>query len=190
MSHTPCEDVAERVALGEPLGELAGHAASCDACRKLANIAGRLATAHAGHAAVDPGLGFAARMTVGAQQRLAIRKRRRLAASLAAVTMASVTGVFVVTRHPKDTVVDSAAQAGQVLPQQVDDTPTPLADGELNALLDLADTHKRVAAPWRRIEQPLKPYKELVRDTQPAPPSDDSPTDDPSSLTSPTGDTP
>ena len=51
-----CDSVAERIALGEPLDDLATHVASCTRCQRVVEMPGRLgATRHA----IDPGLGFA-----------------------------------------------------------------------------------------------------------------------------------
>jgi len=62
MTLSVCDQVAERVALGEPLGDLTEHAEGCASCKNLIAMSSKLgATRHA----VDPGLGFTARMTVG-----------------------------------------------------------------------------------------------------------------------------
>ena len=43
-----CDAVAERVALGEPLGELREHVATCARCQRLVALPGQLgATRHA-----------------------------------------------------------------------------------------------------------------------------------------------
>jgi hypothetical protein len=163
----PCEDVAERVALGEPLGELAGHAASCGECRSITAVADKLA---ATHHAIDPGLGFSARMTIGAQQLLAVRRRRRMAMSLAGLTCAGAFGVFVMTRAPKEPEVALGPVDG---PQhrQLLETPQPVADQDARMLIELADTRRasRASAAWGRIEKPLRPYMRLVRDLREAP---------------------
>jgi hypothetical protein len=115
---------------------------------------------------VDPGLGFSARMIVGAQHRITMRKRRRVAASLAAVTCASAFAVFVVTRTP-------AHEPASILPDNPNGTArksseepaVPLDDNDLATLVELADTPRtlQVSAPWRQIETPLLPYKKLVK---------------------------
>jgi len=76
-----CDTVAERIALGEPLGDAAEHAATCARCRRLAALGTELG---ATHSEADPGIGFAARVTAGAQKRIVVRRRRRIAATLAA----------------------------------------------------------------------------------------------------------
>ena len=66
---SPCDLVSERIALGEPLAELDEHVSSCTRCQRLVAMPAQLgATRHS----VDPGLGFSARMTVGAQHRLVV----------------------------------------------------------------------------------------------------------------------
>ncbi|MBX3155832.1 MAG: hypothetical protein KF773_07525 [Deltaproteobacteria bacterium] len=174
-SDNPCEDVADRVALGEPLGDLAGHAASCGECRSLAAVVDKLSSTHR---EVDPGLGFSARMTVGAQQRLAVRRRRRVAGGLAAVTAAGVLGVFVMTRAPKQPLDGTGSLATGVQQQDPRLEPAPLADEDLRFLVEVAATQhtRRASAPWGRIEKPLHPYMKLVRhlpEAVPAPASTD-----------------
>ena len=73
---SPCDIVAERIALGEPLGDQAEHAAACASCRTLAALPTEIG---AMRTEADPGLGFSARMTAGAQHRITIRRRRRKA---------------------------------------------------------------------------------------------------------------
>ena len=65
MSST-CDRVAERIALGEPLDDVSEHAATCERCRRLVALPVELG---ATHREADPGLGFSARMTAGAQHR-------------------------------------------------------------------------------------------------------------------------
>jgi hypothetical protein len=157
-----CDSVAELVATGEPLGELSEHVATCSNCQRTVAMPAQLATARR---EVDPGLGFSARMIVGAQHRITMRKRRRVAASLAAVTCASAFAVFVVTRTPAhDTVAPPDNPIGTAR-KSADEVAVPLDDNDLATLVDLADTPRtlRVSAPWRDIETPLLPYKKLVK---------------------------
>lgn len=157
---TTCQTVAERVALGEPLDELTEHVAGCASCQRLVAMPAKLGAAR--HA-VDPGLGFAARMTVGAQQRIVVRRRRRIAGSLAAVTAASVLGVFVVTRSPLDSKKTEPSAVDN--PPRSNEQPVALDESELRSLVQLADTQRavRVSAPWKKIQKPLAPYKKLVK---------------------------
>ena len=161
-----CDSVAELVATGEPLGELAEHAASCPRCQRVVAMPAQLATARR---EVDPGLGFSARMIVGAQHRITARKRRRLAASLAAVTCASAFGVFVVTRTPHHEPMPFNSVVGTARPPAPDVEQVPLDDKELQTLVDFADTPRalNVHAPWRQIEAPLRPYMKLVKGETP-----------------------
>lgn len=159
-----CDAVAERVALGEPIGDLADHVTGCARCQRVVAMPGQLG---ATHHAIDPGLGFTARMTAGAQHRIAVRKRRRIVAGAAATAMAAVVGVFVMTREaPPAKVPEQAVEVPQPPP---DDEAAPLADDELEALVDLADTKRsrRLSAHWARIQRPLAPYKQLVKGVTP-----------------------
>lgn len=168
-----CDQVAERLALGEPLGELSAHAETCANCRGLVAMSSKLGAAH--HA-VDPGLGFSARMTVGAQHRLVVRRRRRFAAGIAATVATGALGVMLFMHAPEPTAPPTAIK----LPRpdepkptmQNPDTPDALdapGDDELAALVELADTERsvRYSANWRRIKKPLAPYKKLLKGETP-----------------------
>ena len=155
-----CDSVAERVALGEPLAELDEHVSSCARCQRLVAMPDVLgATKHA----VDPGLGFSARMTVGAQHRIVVRRRRRIAAGLAATVAAGALGVVVLARQPEaQGTLGPAVEAK--LPEQ--EQPASLDEADAKALVELADTKKssRLSAHWARIQRPLAPYKKLVEE--------------------------
>lgn len=166
MTESMCDQVAERLALGEPLGELSEHVSGCAGCQGLVTVSGRLAGTH--HA-VDPGLGFSARMTVGAQHRLGVRRRRRLAAGLAVSVATGMFGVFLVAHHPAGS--DGPQRAVQTPPSHRDTRPElqpapgPVPDDDLAALAQLADVDhaSRLSADWGFIEKPLAPYKKLVK---------------------------
>jgi hypothetical protein len=166
MTEAMCDQVAERIALGEPLGELSEHAASCSRCKGLVAVSSQLG---ASHHAVDPGLGFSARMTVGAQHLLGVRRRRRIAAGLAATVATGMFGVFVVAHSPQPNQLEPAL--ARPTPQDrdpvedppVEDPATP--DADLAALIDYADTDRssRLSAHWKRIKKPLSPYQKLLK---------------------------
>jgi hypothetical protein len=165
MTLSVCDQVAERVALGEALGELSDHAASCARCQGLVAMSSQLSWVH--HA-VDPGLGFTARMTVGAQHRIAVRRRRKLAVGLAATVASGMFGVFLVTRTPEEPAarLPSLAQpTPQPDPKQPKETPMPADDADLAALVELADVDRnsRLSARWSHIKKPLAPYKKLLK---------------------------
>jgi hypothetical protein len=169
---TLCDTVAERIALGEPLGDLADHAASCASCRRIAALPTELGEAHR---EADPGLGFSARMTAGAQQRITVRRRRRIAATLAATVATGVLGVFVVTREPKtptvaETPTHQPAPAPATDPKDHKDPwqnpKQDNADDDVKALLRMASietSHHHFKARWKDIERPLAPYRALVQ---------------------------
>lgn len=170
MTLSLCDQVAERVALGEALGELAEHVESCTGCRGLVAMSSKLSAVH--HA-VDPGLGFTARMTVGAQQRIAVRYRRKLAVGLAATVAAGAFGVFVVTRSPDE----PSQKLSRTEPRKPDPQiksnpptePTAVEDADLAALVQLADVDRtsRLSARWSHITKPLAPYKKLIKGVTP-----------------------
>lgn len=166
MTESMCDRVAERLALGEPLGDLSEHVPGCASCQGLVTVSGQLA---ATHHAVDPGLGFSARMTVGAQHRIGVRRRRRLAAGLAVSVATGMFGVFLVAHHP--TAPDGPQPTVQNPPPEPERRPepapslTPASDEDLAALAQLADVDhaSRLSADWDFIEKPLAPYKKLVK---------------------------
>jgi hypothetical protein len=165
MMQSVCDQVAERVALGEPFGELAEHVEGCASCQDLVAMSSKLgATRHA----VDPGLGFTARMTVGAQHRLAARRRQRLAAGLAATVVSGAFGVFIVTRTPevsRPALVSPQLQTRPSPDPREDESPPTDEDADLAMLVDYADVERssRVSANWKHITKPLAPYKRLVK---------------------------
>lgn len=168
MSST-CDQVVERIALGEPLGEMGAHAATCERCKRLVALPVELGATHRD---VDPGLGFSARMTAGAQHRIVVRRRRRVAAGLAAAVAATTLGVFVVTRQPQREPIASTSPSPvlpAVQPTQDDpwdpNDPDDDADDDVRALVQLANTDRSAkhSANWGRITRPLAPYRSLLR---------------------------
>jgi hypothetical protein len=171
MTLSLCDQVAERVALGEALAELAEHAESCTSCRSLVAMSSKLGAVH--HA-VDPGLGFTARMTVGAQHRIAVRRRHKLAAGLAATVATGAFGVFAVTRGADDParIVNTDSTNNQAFRPPVpgdSEPPTPAGNADLAALVQLADVDRsiRLSARWSHIKKPLAPYKKLIKGVTP-----------------------
>lgn len=160
-----CDIVAERVALGEPLGDAAEHAESCPRCRRLSALPRELG---ATHSEVDPGIGFAARVTAGAQKRIVVRRRRRIAATLAAGIAVTTVGVLFLTRTSpvEETTPDHAATD----PHQTPAPPEPSkVDEDVQYLVHLArvDRASHASARWHRIEKPLAPYKHLIKGIAP-----------------------
>ena len=201
---SPCDGVAERVACGEPLAELASHADDCPRCQSLLAAQSLLATGvgHAGRS-VEPARGFTARMTVVASQRLVTRHRRRVVgyASLSATAAAMLT--FALVREPSRPAPQAVAEpqdpvAAEALPaiaapKQQDLagakdpwlTPDEVAaigeqgDHDARALLVLARSHAApVSADWDKIERPLRPYRQLLLEVGMALPPDDGATRD------------
>jgi hypothetical protein len=172
MSST-CELVAERIALGEPLGDAGEHAATCERCKRLVALPVELGVTHR---EVDPGLGFSARMTAGAQHRIVVRRRRRIAGVAAAAVAVATLGVFAFTRDPaaEQQVAqvppnDTQTQMGGGRPDPWDTSEQPdegdEGDDDLRALVQLADTDRasRFSADWEDITTPVAPYRALLR---------------------------
>lgn len=170
MKDTPmnavCDSVVERVALGEPLGELSEHVAGCTRCQQVVALTTKLGGTHT---PVDPGLGFAARMTAGAQHRLGVRRRQRLTATLAGTVAVGALGVFLVTRSPATTEPSHQPAIARPEPEPEPSLEQPLEDEALESLLHLAKgaRHPYESAPWGRIQKPLVPYVKLVKGVAP-----------------------
>jgi hypothetical protein len=161
---TTCETVAELIATGEPLGEHAEHAATCERCKAIAALPLELASTHRD---IDPGLGFSARMTAGAQHRIGVRRKQRIAGGIALSTIAATFGVVLLTRHPADdTTVTPPPPATADLPRA--DEPGEVAANN-RMLLHYADTDRssHLSARWGRIEKPLRPYRNVLKGLTP-----------------------
>ncbi len=161
-----CESVTERIALGEPLGELRDHVTTCARCERVLAMPSRIAAATE---RPDPGLGFAARMTIGAQNKLVIRRRRRIAGTVGGSVAAAALAAFVLTRSPSTTEPDRKNIAVENPNPRVDEKPIAANNDELLHLVDLADTKRaaRASASWGRIRKPLAPYIQLVKGVAP-----------------------
>ena len=162
-----CDIVAERVALGEPLGDAAEHAESCPRCRRLSALPRELG---ATRNEADPGIGFAARVTAGAQKRIVVRHRRRIAATVAAGIAATALGVVALTRTSpvQDTTAPDKAATETKQPTPNPSEP-PKVDEDVDYLVHLArvDHASHASARWHRIEKPLAPYKHLIKGIAP-----------------------
>jgi len=156
----PCDEVTERVALGDPIGELADHVATCERCQRLTALPGELAAVP--HEA-PPSVGFTARMTVGAQHVLAARKRRRIVGSVAAATAVAAGAAIILTRSPDEPA------APQPAVQDMAKQDEPVQPDELKALVKLAryDRASDASANWSHITKPLAPYKAVVKGVKP-----------------------
>ncbi len=174
MSSTTCDRVAERVALGEPLGDVGEHAKTCERCKRLVALPVEIGATRRD---ADPGLGFTARMTAGAQHRIVVRRRRRVAAGLAAAVAAGTFGLYAFTRQPDASQpVAETPSPNPTLPatqdqrdpwdaQDDNDDQVAGVDDDVRYLVHIADTDRvmsRSSADWGSIEKPLKPYRELL----------------------------
>jgi len=164
----PCNLIAESLVMGEPLsdGDRA-HVETCPECTALVAMPGRISAATA---APEPGPGFSARMTVGARERLATRRRQRVVGfGFAALAAAGLT--FYVTQrasssrssHPVPTAgTDSPSPdpdrpaGGSDLDPPLDDAP--VSDQEVRELLRMSSLERAMqpVAPWDEIEAPLR----------------------------------
>ena len=172
----PCDLVAERLAVGEPLGDDGeAHVAACPACARLVRLPAMVA---ATASEPEPGPGFSSRMQLGARAELTARRRARVASlTLATAAAVLVGGVFMTRRHHDDqasTIAPYSAPRPISLPGEHraepshHDNRTPhaeVSDHDLAAqLVRVADVDGALAPhrAWRRIEAPLAPYQTLL----------------------------
>ena len=158
-----CDLVAERVALGEDLGDAADHAATCDACKRVVAISIALAD----RPDADPGIGFTARITAGAQHRIVVRRRRRIAVGAGAMLAVAAALMLVVLRWPDPAPVAVAPQPA--LDPWKPHEPMPRVDPDVRALVHLANVERssHLSAHWGRIEKPLAPYRAVLKGSAP-----------------------
>jgi hypothetical protein len=173
MKTSPCEVVAERVALAEPLAEYADHAASCARCRALAALPVELGVVRRDS---EPGPGFTARIAAGAQRRITQRRRRRVAFASASIAMTAAAALVIVVRTPSpqpqvDPGLDTASNTSAVSMEPFPAQPISAADedADVRALVHFARYERvsRVSASWSQITKPLAPYRQLVRGVRP-----------------------
>jgi hypothetical protein len=107
-------------------------------------------------------------MTAGAQHRLVVRQRRRVATAAVAAVAAVSMLTFSLTRKSDDDVAPQQPAADLGNQQQTEDD-SPDETDDVRALVRLADTDRssRFSANWRAIQKPLKPYRKLVKGAQP-----------------------
>ncbi|HEX7703327.1 MAG TPA: hypothetical protein VF403_21455 [Kofleriaceae bacterium] len=168
-----CNVVAERVALGEDLGEHEAHTKTCERCMRVVALPSSLVST--GHAA-DPGMGFASRMMAGAQHRITVRRRQRYTAVASVAAAAAAMIAMFVMREPE---VSSVAYVPvELLPHlpaispvtNKDDPWKPHeADEDVRALVHLAnvDRSRHISAHWGRIEKSLAPYRAVLKGSEP-----------------------
>lgn len=152
---TRCNLVAGAVATGAPLTDAErAHLDGCPDCAALVALPSRLASARA---TVEPGPGFAARMTAGAHRRLTIRRRRRVVLAIAATAAVALLAVLG-TRALRPTPADQPL-APAIAPSLPVEQPARARD-----LLELTrfDRAMAPAALWRDIEAPLRAERALL----------------------------
>jgi hypothetical protein len=163
---TSCDLVAQCVAFGEPLGALAEHVATCERCQRMVAMPGLLARTRQDP---DPGMGFSARMTVGAKHRVMVRHRRRVATALGGTVVAAGLAVYVLTRTPSEQIASRPPvpiENKQAVGTQNNNEPAVAGDydPDVATLVHYANTdrNRRLSAKWTRIEKPLAPYRKLL----------------------------
>ena len=174
----PCDLVAERLAVGEPLGDDGeAHVAACPACARLVRLPAMVA---ASAREPEPGAGFSSRMQLGARAQLTARRRTRVVSLTLATAAAVLVGGVVMTRHRGDDQPSTMATYTQPTPISMPGehraepvrhdadhraSHTDLSDHELAAgLVRISDVDGALIPhrAWRRAEAPLAPYQQLL----------------------------
>ena len=153
---TRCSLVAGAVASGEPLSDAEReHVKGCPDCAALVALPSALARSTHG---VEPGVGFSARMQVGARAKIQTRRRRRTAVSVVGALAAAVVIFFGVQRFQRAERAELAA-----LPASQQSVP-PEESERARAHLELTrfDRAMTPAGDWRGIEAPLRPYRAVL----------------------------
>jgi len=167
---TPCYEVAEKLALGEPLSACEEHIATCPDCSRLTTMPRLLAAAS--HAA-EPKPGFVIRATAGARTKLARRRRNRIVGSGIAALAAAAIGVWSMRPSSPSTTNSQAAmdlprlEPVNSAPDPKPSTTPPLTDHEVGAELLRISNFRRAMAPsprWREAEAPLSLYRLVVHE--------------------------
>jgi hypothetical protein len=149
---TRCSLVAGAVASGEPLSDAEReHVKGCPDCAALVALPSALArTAHG----AEPGLGFSARMQVGARARITARRRRRVSLSVLGTVAAAVMIVFGVQqiRHHEHAERAAHQGGGNHLPVTLEES------ARARTLLEQTrfDRAMKPAGPWSEIEADLR----------------------------------
>ncbi len=174
----PCDLVAERLAIGEPLGDDGeAHVAACPACARHVRLPAMVA---ASAREPEPGPGFSSRMQLGARAQLTSRRRARVASLTLATAAAVLVGGVYMTRHHGDDQPSTMATYSPPMPISLpgehraepvrhdpDHRPphADLSDRELAAgLVRISDIDDALIPhrAWRRAEAPLAPYQQLL----------------------------
>lgn len=167
---TPCDEVTERLALGEPLGDVEDHVATCPACSRLVGLP-RLVAASA-HAA-EPNPGFVIRSTAGARTLMVRRRRNRIIGNGIAAAAVLVLAVWAVRSPIAGGKHKQPSQQVQVPwrnpePINVPDPTllTPVTNDVIGNELETISNFDRVMAPsrqWNAAQAPLSRYRIVVQ---------------------------
>ncbi len=159
-----CTLVADSLVSGAPLSEGdRAHVATCADCAALTALPGMIA---ATALVPEPGLGFASRITAGARERLARRRRHRVVGLSLATAVAAGTAVAVTQRDPAP--APAVTEVAHRDPAGSDPTPpdadADLDDAELRDLVRRASFDQAMDSPvdWADLEAPLQHYRAVL----------------------------
>jgi hypothetical protein len=170
-----CERTQRALVAGEPLaGELARHAETCRDCAAVAGTALRLRTVLGRTAVALPAdAGLVARVSAGAERRLARRGWRVAALSGAVATAAAL--VLWLGGAARAREVLPAAEMASAMMRAIDGLRVPPEDAvpvepeDVMQLVLLSDVDMGLglSARWDLIEEPIDEYRELAPGAMP-----------------------
>lgn len=164
-----CTKLADVIVSGDAMSDDdRAHLATCADCTGLAAMP-RLVAATA--VAPEPGPGFASRVTAHARERMASRRRQRVA-GFGLATVCAAGAAFMIIRHDDDALRRAQPLAEASRPgasdgaaAAPDPTPDGITDDELRELVGGGTLSEALApsADWKDIEAPLSPYAAVLR---------------------------
>ncbi len=133
-----CEQFADAVVTGEATNHFTVHVNTCARCQGLARTAAALdaatGTGQLRAANAEPGLGFTARMTVGAQHRVAQRRRHRyMLTGAGGLAAAAAVTALLISQRAAVTPVQPAANVPSLTPLEPTQPAPVIAPGPAEA---------------------------------------------------------
>jgi hypothetical protein len=166
-----CDQIAHRLAAGEPLNEdQQAHADVCPNCAAALDATATLRAVGKARASVEPSPGFSSRMANRAAARIGQRRRNRIAGLGLATAGAVAAAVMALSLRPSSggDEVEVNAPAAVYEPASFDDAPAPdpnepASERDMVWLTD-ADRALDYRANWDYIEEPISNYALLLGD--------------------------
>jgi hypothetical protein len=170
---TTCDHITHRLAGGDALNEdQLAHVELCTSCAAALAATRTITSIGRARAAIDPNPGYASRIASRAFERVAERRRHRIAGyavgTAGAVAMAAMVGLWWRADDPSSHTTELAGLPAATYPIDGEAAKAPgdddLDDGDALTWLTDADRALDYSANWAFIEEPLEPYAALLGD--------------------------